>query len=106
VTLAPYHIMNQLILAANTTIMKLYHLMYYPNQQQHERALEHHQNIQCQDRVVDNHASSLRGPELKFWARKTQTGHPNFQHILQANTGALHHSKMPMLPSIFHETLI
>ena len=62
--------------------MKLYHLIYHHHKQHHERAMEHHQTIQRRDRVVDSYASSLRGPELIFWALKLQTGHPTFQHIL------------------------
>jgi len=74
--------MNQLIFAATTIIMKRYHLKYRHHKQHHERAMEHHQTIQRRERVVDNHASSFRGPELIFWALKPKTGHPKFQHIL------------------------
>jgi len=86
--------------------MTHYHLIHHHHKQHRERAMEHHQTIQRRDRVVHNHASSLRGPELTFRARKPQTGHPNFQHILWTSTGALHHSKMPMFPSTFHSTLL
>ena len=77
VTHAFDHIMNQLIFAATTIIMKRYHLTYHHHhyKQHRERAMEHHQTTQRRDRVAGSHASSLRksrthisGPQTADWS--------------------------------------
>jgi hypothetical protein len=90
VKFSPYHIMNQLmylhsyhrhyeILSSYTSASAASWERERESERESDGTASNHQTL---GRVVDKHASFLRGSGLTFRARKPQPGHPNFLNIL------------------------